>query len=432
MYSPRETPQMPLGTVAALEGDGMDGQFLHTYARILLRVGVNLQQGQNIRVSGEPIHRDFMLILAEEAYRAGGRTVKLQYNDERHALIRSRHLEARYLEYVPGNVVPELQSYLDEDWALLRIDGAEDPDMLADADKGRLAAMQKAHSTVSQFFNLQVMANKLRWCVAPLPTLKWAEKVLGTSPTGSDPIEALWKILIPTLRLDRDDPVAAWGAHGRTLGRRAETLNEMGIDRLHFLGPGTDLTIGLMPRSRFIGGSATSQKGIGFMPNLPTEEVFTTPDFRRTTGTVTCTRPVEVLGVPVDGVSFEFADGAVTGFKAREGGEALDKFLGMDPHARHLGEIALVDIDSPVNRAGVVFHSILFDENAACHIALGNGYPDAIVDGESLDEEELRRIGCNISLVHTDFMISSPAVSLFAVTRDGGRREIMRNGKLLF
>jgi aminopeptidase len=157
----------------------MDTQFLHAYARILLRVGVNLQQGQNIRIAGEPIHRDFMLILAEEAYRAGGRAVKLQYSDERHALIRAACLDARYLDYVPGYVVPELQSYLDEDWALLHVDGAEDPDMLAGADTSRLAAMQRAQSAVSQFFTLQVMANKLTWCVAPMPTRKWAEKVLG-------------------------------------------------------------------------------------------------------------------------------------------------------------------------------------------------------------------------------------------------------------
>ncbi len=409
----------------------MDTQFLHAYARILLRVGVNLQQGQNIRIAGEPIHRDFMLILAEEAYRAGGRAVKLQYSDERHALIRAACLDARYLDYVPGYVVPELQSYLDEDWALLHVDGAEDPDMLAGADTSRLAAMQRAQSAVSQFFTLQVMANKLTWCVAPMPTRKWAEKVLGPESDGRDRIEELWKILIPTLRLDRDDPVAAWSDHARMLRQRAEALNGMDIDRLHFVGPGTDLTVGLTPRSRFIGGSATSQKGTAFMPNLPTEEVFTTPDFRRTSGKVTCTRPVEVLGVPVDGMSFEFENGAVTSFSARKGREALEKFLGMDPHAKELGEISLVDEDSPVNRAGVVFHSILFDENAACHMALGNGYPEAIADAGGLDEEALRAIGCNISLVHTDFMISSPQVSLVGITRSGDRRELMRSGKLL-
>jgi aminopeptidase len=410
----------------------MDARFLHAYARILLRVGVNLQQGQNIRIIGEPIHRDFMLILAEEAYRAGGRFVKLQYNDMRHALIRAECQEERHLEYVPGFTIPELQSYLDEDWALLHVDGAEDPDMLAGADKARLATMQRARSLVSQFFTLQVMANRLTWCVAPMPTLKWAEKVLGAGgPGGGDRVEELWKILIPTLRLDQEDPVAAWGKHARMLGGRADALNAMGIDRLHFVGPGTDFTIGLMPRSKFIGGSAKSQKGIGFIPNLPTEEVFTTPDFRRASGKVACTRPVEVLGAPVDGVSFEFADGSVTGFTARKGREALEKFLDMDPHARQLGEVALVDLDSPVNRAGVIFHSILFDENAACHMALGNGYPDAIVDGEKLNEDELRKLGCNISLVHTDFMISSPEVSLFGLAANGDRREIMRKGKLL-
>jgi aminopeptidase len=404
----------------------MDESFLHAYARVLLKAGVNLQKGQNLRIRGEPAHRDLMLVVAEEAYRSGGRTVRLDYVDDRLTRIRADHQDPAHLEYVPGSLEKDLQTLLDEGWALLSLVGQEDPDVFAATDVGKLAKIQQAVSRRSHFFTLQVMANALPWCVAPAPTPGWARKVVGDG--SPDPVRDLWQLLVPILRLDRPAPAAAWAADAALLGGRARALNAMGLDALRFTGPGTDLTVGLMGRSRFLGGPAVTRAGTVFIPNLPTEEVFTTPDFRRTEGRLACTRPVEVMGIPVEGITMEFSAGAVTRFGARSGAEALERFLDMDPAARRLGEVALVDAASPVSRSGKVFHSILFDENAACHVALGAGYPDAVEGGSEAPEEELTAAGCNVSLVHTDFMIGSPEVSVTGLTADGGRRAIIRNG----
>ena len=240
----------------------MDERSLHEYARVLLRVGVNLQQGQNLLLRANPVQRDFMLILAEEAYRAGGRTVKFELRDARHARIRADFLDARYLDYVPGHVGPELQSYLDEDWALLSLDGEEDPDLLDPADKSRLAVMERASSEARRSFSHEMLAGKLAWCIAPCPTPGWAGKVFGgTGPGGAAAVEELWSIIAPILRLDRADPVAAWKQHISQLKARAGKLNAMGLDRLHFVGPGTDLEIGLMPQSRFAGAEGAQPQG---------------------------------------------------------------------------------------------------------------------------------------------------------------------------
>ena len=413
----------------------MDSAFLHSYARVLLQVGVNLQPGQNLRILAEPVQREFMLIVAEEAYRLGGRFVRLEYADARLTRIQAQTLESRHLDYVPGFYAKDLQTYLDEEWSLLRLEGQEDPDILADVDKARLATMRQASSRAGHFFQQQVMTNRLTWCVAPAPTPRWARKVLGdaggSDPAGMDPVEGLWKLFVPILRLDHSDPVAAWKEHSDHLRRRGRALNAMRLEALRFEGPGTDLTVGLMPRSRFIGGGAVSQTGITFIPNLPTEEVFTTPDARRTEGTLRCTRPVEVLGVPVEGITMEFREGLVRRCDAVRGRDALERYLTIDPNAGRAGEISLVDISSPVHRSGRVYHSILFDENAACHLALGNGYPDAIEGGEKLSEDELRALGCNVSLVHTDFMIGSPEVDVFGVTAGGRRTAILRDGSFV-
>ena len=237
-------------------------------------------------------------------------------------------------------------------------------------------------------------------------------------------------MLIRVLRLDKTDPVAEWKSLGEKLISRSKVLTEMNLDKLIFTGPGTDLEIGLNKGSFWLGGPAKAANGRAFLPNIPTEEVFITPDYNRTNGKVKVTKPVKVLENSLTGIWFEFKDGKVIDFGSDNCTDILEKFLNTDEGARFLGEVALVDKNSGVHRSGYIFNSILYDENAACHIALGRGFPSCFSNKDELiTPEEMKKSGCNYSLVHTDFMIGSEVINVTGVTQDGKKVEIIKDGE---
>jgi aminopeptidase len=298
----------------------------------------------------------------------------------------------------------------------------------------------------------QLQADRFPWLVVASPTEKWAEKVLagpaggagtgapasgadnpGRGPAFSRPraLDDLWETMKPILRLDREDPVAAWREQSERLKRRSAVLDELSVEWLHFEGPGTDLWVAIPERAIWVGGPARTPEGTEFLPNLPTEEVFTTPDYRYTTGHVAVTRPVRVMNKVVEGAWFEFSDGKVVSSGARENAEVLERYFSMDAGAAYAGEIALVDAGSPIFQSGRVFYNTLLDENAACHIALGGSYPTCLEGGEKLSDEELPGIGANVSFVHTDFMIGSEEVDVTARTRDGRDVAVLRDGRFV-
>jgi aminopeptidase len=408
----------------------MKEQMLRNYAKVVLTVGVNLQKGQNLVVRAEPVHWNFLNILAEEAYKMGARYVRMEADSAGLQKARVDHSQEEYLDYVPQFVTKTLDTYLDEGWARLAIDGKENPGLLKSVDKKRLGKVSRAHSLATKPFMEQVMMGKLAWCVIGVPTPGWAAEVFGCEPSA-EAEQKLWEILIPILRLDKADPVKEWQNHAERLMRRAAWLNNKNFKEVHFQGPGTDLHVSLAKRSQWEAANAKTTSGIEFMANVPTEEIFTTPDWRGVEGTVRCTKPVTIMGTQVNDMNFVFKNGSVVDFDAKVGKEALAQYLSMDEGATRLGEVALVGVDSPIHRVGQVFSSILFDENASCHIALGSGYINTWKDGDKLSEEQKVAEGFNDSIVHTDFMIGSERVSVDGITQSGERVAIIKNGEFV-
>lgn len=400
------------------------------YIDVLLEIGIGMQPGEKIFVSAEPIHWDFAVRLAERAYRQDAAYVRVQSVDARVERARMLYAEEKYLEYVPSWAAAMQDVFRDEHWSLVRISGPADPDVLNDAAPGRMKIAGRAAARVVEPYSKYRMDGTCPWNIIALPTPAWAGKVMDMAP-GDKAVEALTQELVKIMRLDADDPVDAWRKHNQTLKHRAEILNQSKLSYLHFTGPGTDLKVYLADRSFWIGGNRSRHDGKKFMPNLPTEEVFTVPHCRKTEGTVRVTKPIRILGKIVRGARFEFNEGKLVSLSADEGQDRLENLVDFDEGVRFLGEVALVDISSPIYQSGRLFDSILFDENACCHIALGRSLPMAITDGASMDKKELLESGANHSLVHNDFMIGSEEVSVTGYDKGGSSMAIIKDGSFV-
>jgi len=407
----------------------MDQKLISTYADLIIEKGINLQQGKNVFILTGPGTYYFARELSKSAYRHGATYVQVILDD---LDVLSSRLQAQNEEQLTFN--PAYMKALDyemctEGWSYIRIDSTEERLDHAELDQAKNQILGKAKRRFHEARSKKLMRSQLAWCVCCAPGPLWAKQVLGDNATTDD----LMDVLTPILLLDTPDPALAWEQKKAMLDRRRGYLNEQGIEELHFKSSKTDLTIGFTNQARFTGGAESMQDGLQFFANLPTEEIFTTPDRMRAQGYVTTTKPVTVLDVKTEEVRFVFEEGKVVDYSAKEGKEALDSFFSIDEGTRRLGEVALVDETSPIAQSNLIFNSILLDENASCHLALGDGYPTALANGSALStDEQLHEAGCNTSLMHIDFMIGSKDMDIDATTFDKRSFAVMRKGVFVF
>ena len=382
------------------------------YAELAVRVGANVQPGQLVDVIARVEHAAVARAVTREAYKAGAAYVDVLYTDQhiRRALI--QHASDEMLSWTPPWLLSRAKEVGNERAAVVALTGDAEPDLLADLPGERVGKARMLE--MAEESNRQVNEQLNNWTVVGVPNEGWAQQMFGEPD-----VDRLWELVEYTVRLDEDDPVAAWRGHVERIGARAGALDDLQADAIHFRGPGTDLRVGLLPESRWQGVESHTAQGIPYVANMPTEEVFTTPDLRRTEGVVRSTRPLALYGRIVRGLEVRFEQGRIVEVRAEEGGEVIEGQLATDDTAGYLGEVALVDGDSRIGKTGVTFFDTLFDENATCHVAYGSAYAEA-VEGGVIE-------GVNVSTVHTDFMVGGPDVDVDAVLRDGSTVPLLRN-----
>ena len=407
----------------------MNHPLLESYAELVILKGINLKKNKSVTIMTGPGTYYFARALSKAAYRHGADFVQVLLDDLDVLASRLDNQTDEQLKHSPSFIRALDYEMVAEGWSYIRIDSTEDRLDHAPLHQQKNQVYGTAKREFSATRLKKTMRHELPWCVVCAPGPRWARQVLGENATTAD----LLDVLKPILRLDKEDPCAAWDEHGTMLKVRQERLNSMHIDSLHFKSPVTDFTIGFTDQARFLGGSETLPDGTPFFANLPTEEIFTTPDRMRANGYITTTRPVTVLNSRTEEVRLVFKDGMVVDYSAKVGKKIMDAFFAIDEGTKRIGECALVDESSPIAQSGLIFDSILLDENASCHIALGDGYPTCLKHGSHLTtEESLNEAGCNTSLMHVDFMVGSKDMSITARTREGMDIQIMKMGHFSF
>lgn len=389
-------------------------RLLASYARLVVRVGVNVQVGQRVVIRCLPEHATIARALAEESYRVGASHVSIDYRDP--------HLQRYQVEHAPdeelGRVLPHevegIRDWAQDRPAVISLTGNPNPALMDGLDPERLAKAQPIEAMKA--FVPIITQNEVAWTVVGAPTPGWAESVLGTPD-----VARLWDAVAVAMRLDEDDPVQAWRDHLAKLAERRDMLNACAFDRIRYRGPGTDLTIGTAPESQWISAGMPNADGVEFVANMPTEEIFLSPDWRRADGFARTTAPffLMTMSTLVEGLEIEMSDGAVTGARAARGEAAVQQQLDSIPRARHLGEIAIVDGSSRVRQTGLTFKDMLFDENIGSHVAWGNGYPTGFRGSIEWTPEQRVQAGLNQSATHVDIVIGSPEVEIQGITADG-------------
>ncbi len=407
----------------------MDRERLKKYAELIVRKGLNPDPGQEVMISAGLDQPEFVRMVAEECYAAGASRVRVEWTDMALAKLDQLCRTEENLSTIDSWEIEKLRWRSETLPAFLWLD-SDDPDGMDGIDQGKRARAQMNRFPKIKPFR-DAMENKHQWCIAGVPGAAWAKKVFPDL-TESEGMERLWEAILAASRAN-GDPVANWEIHNQEIQQRCRILNEYRFSKLEYHAEnGTNLTVGLMPQGIFAGGCETDLSGRVFNPNIPSEEIFTTPERGKAEGTVVSSKPLSWQGTLIEKFRIRFENGRVAEVHAEKGQEALERMVAMDEGAAYLGECALIGFASPINRSGILFYSTLYDENASCHLALGRGFGNCVAGYEKLSQEELRSMGVNDSMIHVDFMIGTEDLSVTGIREDGTRIPVFRNGEWCF
>lgn len=400
---------------------------LQEYAKLAVNIGVNLQKGQPLYIMSPIETVDFARKLAVAGYEAGASNVHISWIDQSLTRLRVQYETIESLSEVPEWRRMLEDSYTEKGACFISV-SALDPDALKGLDVEKVMAMQKAAIEVSKKRREALMNSENTWTIVSVPSEKWAEKIFAPAKS-EEAMNKLWDAIFNVTRMNEDDPIAAWRKHIEKLSQKADALNQKNFKYLHYTASnGTDLTIELPKGHIWLAAAEKSRKGVDFVANMPTEEVFTLPKRDGVNGIVYSTKPLVYLGNVIYDFFLEFKDGEVVNYDAKEGKDVLKALLESDEGSRRLGEVALVPFDSPISNSNILFYNTLYDENASCHLALGKAYPTTIHGGDGASEDELKKIGVNVSVEHSDFMIGTKDLSIIGETHDGEKVAVFTDG----
>ncbi len=407
----------------------MKKTILRKYANLIATVGVNIKKGQEVIIQAELDQPEFVRMLVKECYRAGASKVMVEWGDQEITKYHYQYRTTRVLSHMEDWEIAKWHHRKDTLPCMIYL-MSEDPDGLAGVSMKKMAAAQRAKMKIIKPIRDE-MENRYQWCIAAVPGVAWAKKVFPGLPKNKA-VEKLWEAILFTSRVD-EDPVAAWDRHNESLAKRCEYLNSLGIATLEYRASnGTDFRVGLMENGIFLAGGEYTLGGNFYNPNIPSEEVFTTPKRGEAEGVVYSSRPLSYNGKLIENFSIRFEGGRAVEVHAEKNEELLKEMIGMDEGAAFLGECALVPYSSPIRQSELLFYNTLFDENAACHLALGRGFNNCVRDYDQYTFEEVKAMGVNDSMIHEDFMIGTEDLSITAITRDGKRIPLFVDGEWAF
>ncbi len=400
---------------------------LDKFAELSIRTGVALKPGQDLLITAPYDAAPLVRRLTYHAYTEGAGVVTPLFSDPEVTLMRYQHARPESFDHAPQWLFDGMAQAFDANTARLAVVG-EDPMLLSQQNPENVGRANQALSKASSVVRERITRFDVNWNIIAWPGLAWAKQVF---PALSD-VEAqisLADAVFKASRADQDDPIAAWVGHNKNLKMRTDWLNEKNFAAMHFYGGGTDLNVGLSRDHEWMGGASVARNGITCNPNIPSEEVFTTPHAHKVEGTVCSTKPLSHQGTLIEDICVTFKSGSITAASASRGEDVFLKLLDTDEGARRLGEVALVPHSSPISQSGLLFYNTLFDENAACHIALGQCYSKCFRKGETLSAEEVAERGGNKSMIHVDWMIGSDKIDIDGIAEDGSTTPVFRKGE---